>query len=220
MSETQTARRRAPAMSSDDRRAAIIEATLPLLAEHGTKVTTSQIAQAAGIAEGTVFRVFRDKQELIDQCLQRALDPTEGLAAIRGISHELTLTVRLRVVAANMAHRMSQIGALMHALSATGYRMEQVHDHKRHGDREQWIRDTTAALVELIGPDAEVLRLPPERVAQIFLGVVFSSQFAGPMRGCGAAPDPDTADETHAMNELIDVFLHGVLRESSHGENP
>ncbi|MGH3714432.1 MAG: TetR/AcrR family transcriptional regulator [Micromonosporaceae bacterium] len=221
MAEIQTARRRAPAMSGDDRRAAIIEATLPLLAEHGTKVTTSQIAQAAGIAEGTVFRVFQDKQALIDQCLQQALDPTEGLAAIKSISRDLTLEVRLRVVAANLTDRMSRIGAVMHALSATGYRMERVHDQKRHADREQWFTDTTDALIELIGPDAEALRLPPERAAQIFLGVVFSSQLAGRMRGCGSPVDQDTAEAAHAMNELIDVFLRGVLNDddtSRHGE--
>ena len=48
-------------MSVEDRRAAIVEAALPLLIEHGANVTTSQIAAAAGIAEGTVFRAFGDK---------------------------------------------------------------------------------------------------------------------------------------------------------------
>ena len=43
----------------------IVEATLPLLLEHGEMVTTRQIAEAAGIAEGTIFRVFADKDELI-----------------------------------------------------------------------------------------------------------------------------------------------------------
>lgn len=214
MTETQTVRRRAPAMSGDDRRAAIIEATLPLLAEHGTKVTTSQIAQAAGIAEGTVFRAFRDKQELIDHCLQQAFHPEDGLAAIRAVPRDEPLEVRLRVVAHGMADRMRRIGALMHALSATGYRMEQIHDKKRLGDRDQWVSDTTDALVELIGPDAGALRLAPERVAQLFLGVVFSTQFAGRMRGC-AGPSEDTADDAYAMNELVDVFLHGVVNDTS-----
>ncbi|MGH3736705.1 MAG: TetR/AcrR family transcriptional regulator [Micromonosporaceae bacterium] len=217
MSQTQTARRRAPAMSGDDRRAAIIAATLPLLAESGTKVTTSQIAQAAGIAEGTVFRAFGDKQELIDACLQHALNPSEGLAAIRAVPRDQPLDVRLRVVAHGMAHRMSRIGALMHALAATGYGMEKMHEHKRLADRDQWIRDSITALVELLDPDADTLRLPPERVAQIFLGVVFSSQFASQVRGC--APDPDTSEAADTINELVDVFLHGVRNDHPpHGE--
>ncbi len=56
--------RRAESLPPDERRAMIIEAMLPLLLEHGEMVTTRQIAEAAGIAEGTIFRVFADKDEL------------------------------------------------------------------------------------------------------------------------------------------------------------
>ncbi|MQA26383.1 MAG: TetR family transcriptional regulator [Micromonosporaceae bacterium] len=210
MTGTPATRRRAPAMSPEERRATIIEAALPLLAEHGTQVTTSQVATAASIAEGTVFRVFRDKQDLIDQCVRQALRPEEGLAAVSAVPRDLPLEVRLRVAAHRIADRVSRIGALMHALSATGYRVERMHDERWHADRQQWIQDTTEALAELIGPEADRLRLPAERVAQVFLGVVFSSQFAGQMRGC-----QDNADDAHAMNELIDVFLRGVLTEET-----
>ena len=53
----------------------IVEAMLPLLLEHGEMVTTRQIAEAAGIAEGTIFRVFADKDELIAAVVDPALDP-------------------------------------------------------------------------------------------------------------------------------------------------
>src|SRR6185437_10931544 len=46
---------RAPAMRAEERRAAIIAATLPLLLERGTNISTRQIAETAGIAEGTIF---------------------------------------------------------------------------------------------------------------------------------------------------------------------
>ena len=44
-----TSRRRASALPADERRAAIVEATAPLLLEHGESVTSRQIAAAAGI---------------------------------------------------------------------------------------------------------------------------------------------------------------------------
>jgi AcrR family transcriptional regulator len=47
-------------MAPDDRRRAIVAAVVPLLLEHGDDVSTRQIADAAGIAEGTIFRVFPD----------------------------------------------------------------------------------------------------------------------------------------------------------------
>ena len=57
--------RRAAPMAADDRRQAIVDAVVPLLLEQGGDVTTRQIAEAAGIAEGTIFRVFPDKAALL-----------------------------------------------------------------------------------------------------------------------------------------------------------
>jgi AcrR family transcriptional regulator len=77
--------RRAGALPPDERRSMIVQATLPLLLENGEMVTTRQIADAAGIAEGTIFRVFADKDELIGAVVEMALDtgPLEhALAAI------------------------------------------------------------------------------------------------------------------------------------------
>lgn len=83
---------RATALPPDQRRAAIIAAALPLLLERGANVSTRQIAEAAGIAEGTIFTVFPAKDAVVQAVLEAALDPepTEHeLAAIdRGLSFE------------------------------------------------------------------------------------------------------------------------------------
>ena len=59
-------------MPPEARRAAIIEATLPLLLERGAGISTRQIAEAAGIAEGTIFRVFPDKDAVVQAAIERA----------------------------------------------------------------------------------------------------------------------------------------------------
>src|SRR5690349_12521793 len=70
-------RRRAPAMDADQRRAMIVAAALPLVVEYGASVTTAKIARAAGIGEGTIFRVFPDKETLLKACVAEAVRPDD-----------------------------------------------------------------------------------------------------------------------------------------------
>src|SRR4051794_3335550 len=90
-----TDRRRAPGMTPDQRRDAIISAALPLVAEQGAAVTTAQIARAAGTGEATIFRVFDDKDALLQACVARALDPANALRQLQAISLEQPLADRL-----------------------------------------------------------------------------------------------------------------------------
>ena len=73
----------------------IVRSVLPLVLEHGAAVTTHQIAHAAGIGEGTIFRAFKDKEELLDACVHEALKPDDALAAIAEIPLDQPLASRL-----------------------------------------------------------------------------------------------------------------------------
>src|SRR5438105_10569477 len=91
MSEPATAVKttRATALPLDERRSMIVAATLPLLIEHGDRVTSRQIAEAAGIAEGTIFRAFGDKDEVIAAAIDSALDQAPLEAALSAIPADL-----------------------------------------------------------------------------------------------------------------------------------
>src|SRR5437870_13782171 len=95
---------RAVALPADERRRMIVDATLPLLLETGEMVTTRQIADAAGIAEGTIFRVFSDKDALIAAVGERALYSQPPEQALRDIdpAQRLEERVESRVV---ISHR-------------------------------------------------------------------------------------------------------------------
>lgn len=52
--------------TTDERREEIAEAALAVIAEHGLgRFTTAAIARRVGIAEGTIFRHFRNKEEIV-----------------------------------------------------------------------------------------------------------------------------------------------------------
>ncbi len=91
MSETEVRRERARPMSPEERRSRLIDVTLDLLREHGRAVTTRQIAEAAGVAEGTIFRVVESKEELVEAAIARAFEPGRADDRIEEIDPELPL---------------------------------------------------------------------------------------------------------------------------------
>ncbi|MEV4399287.1 TetR/AcrR family transcriptional regulator [Nonomuraea sp. NPDC049607] len=116
----ETSRRRAPAMSPERRREMIVKAALPLVVEYGTSVTTAQVARAAGIGEGTIFRAFGDKEALLAACMAEALRPDDTLAHVSAISLDLPLAERLLEAAEALRGYLARMGAVAGALATTG----------------------------------------------------------------------------------------------------
>ncbi|MFI0729142.1 TetR/AcrR family transcriptional regulator [Streptomyces sp. NPDC021225] len=199
------ARRRAPGMSTEQRRAMIVAAALPLVAEYGAAVTTAQIARAAGIGEATIFRAFKDKEEVLGACTAEAMDPSHVLRELASISLDQPLADRLTEAAEAMRAHLARMGAVAGALHASGHRRERSPAARTSDSRETSMRATRDALTELVEPDRAALRLPPERVASIFLGMLFTQLHFGAE---GADADPV---------EFVDVLLHGTLNQPGSG---
>ena len=109
-------------MSPERRKAMIVAAALPLVAEYGTAVTTSQIAKAAGIGEATIFRVFADKEELLDACMNEALRPDHAVEQIASIPLDQPLADRLAEAIDALGAHLERIGTIANALMAGGHR--------------------------------------------------------------------------------------------------
>lgn len=107
---------RAKPLPPEARRRTLIEATQPLLATFGAQVSTRQIAEAAGVAEGTIFRVFDSKEALIRACLTDALTH-EGLAAdVAALPPGLGLEETVTALVTAVARRVESVRALLSVL--------------------------------------------------------------------------------------------------------
>jgi AcrR family transcriptional regulator len=59
-------------LTQKERRAQLAELTLAIIAEKGLRrFTIAELAAAAGIAEGTIFRHFRSKKEIVESAISR-----------------------------------------------------------------------------------------------------------------------------------------------------
>jgi len=143
-------------MPPEGRRAAIAAAALQLLLEHGTNVTSRQIADAAHVAEGTIFRAFRDKDAVITAAVDLALDPAPTERALTEIDPGLPLEQQLASAVEIIQRRMADIGRLVCAVGGPAV----------FAGRERPLPDM-AALVSLFAPHSGGLRYPPERAARL-----------------------------------------------------
>ncbi|MEV0901021.1 TetR/AcrR family transcriptional regulator [Actinoplanes sp. NPDC049802] len=183
-------RRRVPAMAPEERRAALIDATIPLLHEHGLEVSTRQIANAAGVAEGTIFGVFESKSQLVVCSVIKALDPQADLDGLAAIDRSAPLRVRV-IAAAELVHqRFVERAHLMHAARKLIMVGEQDPDTvaRMAADRER----ICAAVADVFAPDAESLRVTPARAAQLLLMFCGANTF-GPYGEPGSFSGADLA---------------------------
>jgi AcrR family transcriptional regulator len=193
-------RRRVPALAPQERRTALIEATVPLLQEFGLLVTTRQIADAAGVAEGTIFGVFPDKPSLIRAAVLSVLDPEPTVRALSAIDPQDTLRERLGDVARIMQRRFSESGKLLGLVRSTAKVDDDPSElHRTLGEARC---RTIEAVARVMAPDRERLRLPPAQAARLFVNLMFASS----RHGFGA-PDEETLGST----ELVALLLDGLL---------
>jgi AcrR family transcriptional regulator len=179
-------------MSPDERRKAIVGAVIPLLVSQGANVTTRQIAEAAGVAEGTIFRVFPDKSALMHAAAHATMDPTAGRLQLEDVDPDLDLHDTVRALAEHLLRRIEQVIAVMMAVRSFGPPPE--HDGRRPDGPPAFMVEANRALLAALGDVLErhrdELRVTPDRAALMLRSVVFGCRHPGT-----AQEDRLTADE-------------------------
>jgi AcrR family transcriptional regulator len=159
---------------------------VPLLLERGDAVTTREIARAAGVAEGTIFNVFADKDELLREAVSAAIDPAlfgqaiaEAGAGDRGGDHLVAVIDVLQQRSVGIYRLMSAVG------------------HRYHPAKPKPVPLCSALVAYFEAADLP-LRVSPTRAAQILRAVTFSQSHP-------FFTDPPTSPEA-----IAELFLHGV----------
>lgn len=188
-------RARARALSPEQRRDQLVDVTLDLLRLHGRAVSTRQIAERAGVAEGTIFRVVDSKEELVDLAISRAFEPGPFVDRVLEIDRDQPLAARLTALVAIMQQRFRATFGLIRQVGLLG-----PPDHDSEA-ADAWRTRLQELLVDLVGDDARRLSIP----ADAFVHRLRLLTFAG-------SHDQIADGRLLTPEQVVETLLHGHLR--------
>jgi AcrR family transcriptional regulator len=187
---TAIARERARPLAPEERRTAILDAVIPLLEERGREVSTRQLAEAAGVAEGTLFRAFGDKESIFAAAIARYIDPEPFRDRLRGIDPDEPTEDKVRQVVTLFVERFGKVVRFAIAMSMQPGPPPNAEDFRK----STWF----AVVTQLFAPGE--LNVPLETFAFFIRQIAFGSAIPG-------AP-------VVPVDVIVDLILRGVLPPS------
>jgi len=187
-------------MSPEDRRSELTDVTLGLMRVHGRDVTTRQIAEAAGIAEGTVFRAFSSKDELMDAALTRAFEPGDVVTRIEEIDPDLPLRDRLVLLVSILQQRFRATFGLMQKVGLMG---PPAHLHDADA-AVAWRARLADLLVGVVADDADQLAVPVDEFVHVLRLLTFAGSHEHVADSRLLTPD-----------QIVDTVLDGLGKRES-----
>jgi AcrR family transcriptional regulator len=192
---------RAAPLPLDERRAALVAATEPLLERFGRDISTRQIAEAAGVAEGTIFRAFATKEALIDAVIEDAYNIQHTCDELAQVDLGLSFEERLAAAVGILQERLRRVFALFGSLQLR----KEAHDRDTFRAKQQADNELlNNAIAALIKPDQDRLRLGALEAASVLRAITFSMShhILGDQR-------------LNQPQQIVDLVLYGICRQRS-----
>lgn len=192
--------------TEEDTRTRILKAALQLFARQGYDATTTKdLAAAAGVAEGTLFRHFTNKKAILIEVA------TNGwVELLTDLLTELSEMGSYKAVAQVMRRRMFRLRESSDLMRVC-FMEAQFHPELRdriQGEVIGKMTDVAEAFFQTAMDRGIYRRTNPKIVAQVFLGMFAIAGFSDQ-----TIIDPNASpQEMKEMAEgIADIFLHGVL---------
>lgn len=179
-------------LSPRARRAQLVNTAADLFTEFGGRFTSSQLAAAAGVSEGTVFRYFPDMSSMMKAARRQAVGLDELLPELRAAAAEETLRDRLRAAGNALIQRIVETARLIEASGVA-------RGHAPHEEIEE-VFDALTPLFDGFG----VSTMSERQQAAMFLGLLVSGTLfsvSGVING---------TDRALEVDQIVDVFLDGM----------
>jgi AcrR family transcriptional regulator len=194
------------AATETDTEARILQAALKLFAQKGySGTTTRDLAQAAGVAEGTLFRHFETKKAILV-----AVASQGWVEILTDLLTELSEMASYKAIGQVMQRRMLNLQRNS-ALMRVCFMEAQFHPELREQIQTEVIGkmiDVAEAFFQTAMDRGVYRPMNARMVARVFLGMFTVAGFSQETLG-------DTAGSAQSMKELAecltDIFLNGVL---------
>ena len=181
-------------------REGIYEAAVAVLTQHGLEgVTMDRVAQEAGVAKGSLYNYFPNKQVLLQFVHNRVIEPIQRKTG-EVVAMELRAPAKLDTILRTWFEYLDEHRGLFNFLH--DYAVRSLLESEEETCRESVVRDLSA-VVEQGMSEGSFRRVNPSRVSEFVFGAV--KQVAEPLF---AADDPWPVDEM--ATQLMDFFLHGL----------
>lgn len=202
-------------LSSEERRASIVDAAYRLFSEKGFRgVTTRELAAAIGVTEPVLYEHFRTKRDLYSAILEAKA--TEGIEAAKRIASQFSAAdddyAFFSALAQGILDWYVNDPSIIRLLLYSNLEGHDLKDLFHERTKECFV--VVAQYLQRRIAEGRVRKVDPEVAARAFFGMVAHYAQTAVLFNVMPIPRPPQV----VVSEMVDLFLRGLLTERKNNE--